>query len=346
MGSDPYASVDNGGYRHGQLNRRNLKGLSKRHGGQFHLTDIFFLMHDGGRLPRQINARFPHQAKILKIAVKPIHPQPQPHIDKNRITGVFCAFHKSFRPVSGPFVAMNPSVFHYPVSGAGESIVDGNHLRLQSCRRRDDFKGASGLIRIVDAQVSPHLISHILNLFCRPALCFRPFRQCERIVERKLRYVRHGVDFSVLRIHQQNGHLIRLLFFHYFLGLLLHVPLYIIIHADMQIIAGHRFHPALSDFPHFHAAGVRGGENPAVDPLQYGIILHFQPDNPLIIASCKSQHPGSQIIKGVIPLKILIHFHPIQIIFPDPVPRLLGHIGFDPLDGTYLFHPLTGLLGR
>lgn len=85
---DARASVDQGGRRCNELDRRDLKRLPKRDGRQLHRSDLIRLVHDRPRLTRQINPSLSQQTKLLKILIVPLRSQPLPDIDQNRIAGI------------------------------------------------------------------------------------------------------------------------------------------------------------------------------------------------------------------------------------------------------------------
>ena len=82
------SSVDHGGCRCDELDRRDLKRLPKRDGRQLHRSDLILLVHDRRRLTRQINPSLSQQTKLLKILIVPLRSQPLPDIDQNRIAGI------------------------------------------------------------------------------------------------------------------------------------------------------------------------------------------------------------------------------------------------------------------
>ena len=85
---DARASVDQGGCRCNELDRRDLKRLPKRDGRQLHRSDLIRLVHDRPRLTRKINPSLSQQTKLLKILIVPLRSQPLSDIDQNRIAGI------------------------------------------------------------------------------------------------------------------------------------------------------------------------------------------------------------------------------------------------------------------
>ena len=88
MRGHPSSSVHDGCRRSDQLQWGDLKRLAKGHGCQFHRPHIFFFMHDGRRLTRQIHPRFAFQAKLDEIMIILLYPKSLSHIDKYRVTGI------------------------------------------------------------------------------------------------------------------------------------------------------------------------------------------------------------------------------------------------------------------
>ena len=163
MRRDLMAAIDQGTHRCRQTDRRDLKGLSKRDRCQFHRTDILFLMHDRPCLSRKIDPSLFEQTELLKIPVKSICPQPLSHFNKNRIAGIHDPLHKRLTSMTGRFMAAYPPVIDNPKSGTAESIFRCYNALFQSCRCRYDLKCRTRLIRVVDAAISPHFVSFILN---------------------------------------------------------------------------------------------------------------------------------------------------------------------------------------
>ena len=250
-------------------------------------------------------------------------------------------------PMPTGLMAADPPVFHNLIPGTVKGILQGDRPFLQPRRRGDDLKGRTGLIGVIDAAVAPHLIQKFLLLGLCPALSLRFFlcffcflRQGEGIIQIKFWGVGHPQDFPVLRIHNDNRDAVRPFLLQKPSGLLLDIGLYIVIQADLQIVSGHRLQPALPRFRQFYSSGVRQGQDFSRRALQDLIILHLQTDNALVVASGKPQHLGCQTSKRIIPFIVLVHLHPGQSVLPDPVPRLLVHVGGNALHGADLLHLL------
>ena len=156
----------------------------------------------------------------------------------------------------------------------------------------------------------------------------------------EFRHIGIGIDLPILGIHQQNGYRLCPFLFHDLFRCLLGVHLDILIQTDVKVISGHRLHPALSQFRDFHAPGVCGGKDLAVNAPQHIFIHDFQSHDSLIVPAGEAQHLGRQIIVGVISFKIFIDFYPVQMVAPYFIPHRLFHIGLYPLNGGNGFHPL------
>ena len=303
-------------------------------------------MHDGSSFPGKVNPGLLEQSKLLEILIVIIHTQPKPHLDKYRVAGVHSALYKVFSPVPCPLMAVDPSVLHDFKSGTGKGILHADHPLGKTCCHGDDLKGGTRLIGIVDGQISPHLVTGILFFLVRHARGVRIRVQSERFIEIKFRYIYICVDFSILRIYEQNGDRICLLFLHNFLCCLLCIHLDIFIQADVQVISCHRFHTAFPQLIDLHSPGIRSGEYFAVYAFQNVVVPYFQPNDALVVSSCKSQYLGGQLIAGVIPFEILIHFDTCKTVFPNPVPHFFLHICLHFFNGRNLLHSFSGSLLR
>ena len=158
------------------------------------------------------------------------------------------------------FMATDFSVIYHNKPGTTEAAFLCNHSFLKSCRSGNNLKGRARFIGIVDTAVSPDSVQYIL-LFFRRNCVGSPLRQRIRIVQIKLRHVYHGVDFSVLRIHNQYTDTVRLFGCHSLHRQLCCVRLNIHIHADTQIISADRFNSAFSCRLHLNAFGICHREN-------------------------------------------------------------------------------------
>ena len=88
MGRDPPAPVYDGGRRRDELDRRDLKGLSKGDGGQLHKSHIFLLVHDRRCLAGEIDPGLSEKPKLFEIMIERIHAKSRANVDKHRVTGV------------------------------------------------------------------------------------------------------------------------------------------------------------------------------------------------------------------------------------------------------------------
>ena len=217
MGRDAVASVDNGGRRCNQLDRRDLEGLAKGYRGQLHKAHVLLFVHDGGCLTRQVDARLSLKAELGEIFIVSIHSQPLAHVNEHRVAGIHGSLEECLRTMSPHLVAPYLPVFHNPEARTGKLVRQLYHAGFQPGRGRDDLKGGARLIGVIDAGVPPHLVQ-LLLLFGRrqvsclgshllEALAAQVLVQGKGVVEVELRYVYHGHQFAVLRIHDNNGHL-------------------------------------------------------------------------------------------------------------------------------------------
>ena len=226
-----FSTVDERRDRRRQADRRDLEGLAECHRRKLNLSDVFLLVHNRRCLARQIDPRLFHQTEIPEVITELFHTEPQPHFNEHRVARVLRALHEVFGSVSRPLVAVDPAVLHDFVAGTEKRIVRRHNALRKSRRHRDDLKGRSRLVRIVDAGIPPHLVQQILNFFFRKSRCI--LLQRERIVEVELRHIDTGIDFSVLRIHKKNRDAVRLFFCHRLFRCLLAVRLDIDIQADL-----------------------------------------------------------------------------------------------------------------
>ena len=218
-------------------------------------------MGDGTRLAGQVDSRLFHQAEFLKIGIKFIHAHPQRHIDKYGIAGIFHPLHKSFAAMAVPVGAVNSPVIHHPVAGTVKGILKRHCPGLQPRGGGDHLEGGARFIGVVDTDVPPHLIQPLLQLFLRKRAFIGAVVEGKGIIQIKFRHIDAGINFSVLRIHNQNRHRFRLFLFHHPQRFLLGVFLDIPVQAHGEIIAGHRFYAALPDLSDFNSPGIGGGEN-------------------------------------------------------------------------------------
>ena len=239
------------------------------------------------------------------------------------------------------FVAADFPVLHHPVSRTAKGILKPYRTRFQTGGRCDCLKCRTRFIGIVNASVPPHLVQRVLAVLIRHRSAVRPGIQGKGVIQVKLRYIYHGKDFPVLRIHQQDSHFIRLLFLHDLFCHLLGVHLDIIVQADLQRIARHRLHPVFRHAVKFHPPGVRRGQDRSVLPFQVLLVLHFQPYDSLIIPSRKAKNLGSKLVIGVVAFEIFIYLHAVKFHITDIVPGLLIHVRLNPLHGGHLLHTLT-----
>ena len=119
---DARASVDQGGRCCNELDRRDLKGLSKGDGGQLHKSHIFLLVHDRCSLSRKIYTCLPHQSEFFKIFIKILCSKPHPYFNKNRITGILHPLYKRLGSMSSRPRTPDPAVFHKLVSRAVNTL--------------------------------------------------------------------------------------------------------------------------------------------------------------------------------------------------------------------------------
>ena len=162
MRCDPPPPIDQRTDCGRQLNWRNLKRLAKSNCCQLHIPHIFHFMHDRSSLSRQIYTCLLQKSKLLEIMIIVFHPKSQTHFNKNRIAGILGTFHKALGTVSCSPCTVNPPVIHQLIPRTEKSVIYGNHASLQTCRHGNDLKGRTGLICIVQAGISPHLVQKIL----------------------------------------------------------------------------------------------------------------------------------------------------------------------------------------
>lgn len=147
--------------------------------------------------------------------------------------------------------------FHNLIPGTVKMVFQRAGPGQQRCGRSKNLKRGSRLISVIDALIPPHLVQCVLFLFfCHQRIIYSRI-QSKRIIQVKFRHIDTGIDFSVLRIHNQYRDVVRLFCFHDLQRFLLRVGLNVIIQADHKIIAGHRLHPLLFGVLDLDASGVR-----------------------------------------------------------------------------------------
>ena len=105
MGRDPPSPVDQGAYGSGKLNGRDLKRLAECHCGQLYISHIFHFVHNGSCFSWKIHACFLFQSKLFEVMIVIFHAKTQAYLDKYRVAGVLCPFHKiASKKVSVPSV--------------------------------------------------------------------------------------------------------------------------------------------------------------------------------------------------------------------------------------------------
>ncbi len=134
-------------------------------------------------------------------------------------------------------------ILYHPVARTAKGILKSYRSRFQTGRRRDRLERRTRLISIVDTAVPPHLVQRILPVLVGHGCIVSAGIQCKRIVQIKFRDIDHGKDLSILRVHQQDSHFVRLLLLHNLFCHLLGIHLDVIVQADLQRIARNRLHP-------------------------------------------------------------------------------------------------------
>ena len=284
--------------------------------------------------------RLVKQSELFKVIIKPVCSDPKSHIDKNRVAGVFYAFHKAFRTVAGCLMAAYPPVLHHNIAGTMEAVLKWDNALLQCGGTCDNLKCRSRFIGIIDAMIPPHLVQ-ILLFFIRFLILTVLLCQHKRLIEIKFRIIHHSKHLTVLRIHNKNTDRIRLFLKVCLLCGLCRKKLNVRIEWQPKIVPGSRFHPLLADIVHLHPACIRRSQNLPVCSLQILIIYRLKSDNSLIIATCKPKNLWRQIIIGIFPFVIFVDFHAIIPICKNTVSGLLIDIAFDLLNGRILLHPLA-----
>ena len=244
-------------------------------------------------------------------------------------------------PMPADLMAPDPPVFHNLIPGTVKVVFQRAGPGQQRCGRSKNLKRGSRLISVIDALIPPHLVQCVLFLFfCHQRSIFSRI-QNKRIIQVKFRHIYAGIDFSILRVHNQYRNIVRLLCFHDLQRLLLRIGLNIIVQADYQIVAGHRLHPLLFGILDLDASGVRQSQDRPRDSLQILVIHDLQSDDSLIVAACESQNLGGQFTIGIVAFEIFIHFYACIMIGTDSIPHFLIHVGLDPFYRTYLLHPVS-----
>ncbi len=269
-------------------------------------------MHDRTRFSRQIDPGLPQKPELFKIVVILLRSYSKSHRYENGIAGIHGRLNEIFRTVSSHFMASDLPVFHDHITRTAKMIVDRNDACRKPRCRRNNLKCRSRFISIVDRIVTPHPVQSVLIFFVGKLFLGRRYffrllhgfsvlfhfrlhlfikigiRQSVRFVQIKFGNIGHGKQFPVLYLHHDNTDAVRLFGLHDLIGQLCGVSLDIDIHTDVQVIAAYRFYPAFTACGKFHPFGIRPGKDHALRSFHILIIDHFQTDNTLIIASCKS----------------------------------------------------------
>ena len=121
---------------------------------------------------------------------------------------------KILPPMSSDFMAADPPVLHDLKARTGKLVIYRCCFGHKSRRRCEYLKCRSRFISVIDTLISPHLIQRILFLLLGHALGTYTRIQSKRIVQIKFRHIDAGIDLSVLRVHNKNGYIVRLLCLH------------------------------------------------------------------------------------------------------------------------------------
>ena len=353
-----FPAVYNRRYRSCKLQRRDLKRLAEGHCGKFHISDRVFLMHDRSRFPGQIHAGLIQKPELFQVIIIAFRADPEPQRDKYRVAGIADSLCEIFRSMSSHLVASYPSVIHNDKARTAEGTLGRHRSRLQSGSRRDNLKGGTRLIGIIDAAVPPHPVQLFLLQFllcllllrrrlpgcfircgrllsgfllCAQRLIFR--RQRIGLIQVKLRHIHHRHDLPVFRVHHDQRYPVGLLCRHNLLCELGGITLDIIVQTDDQVVSRHRLLPSFTGGFYLDSRGIGQGQDHPLLPAQILVIDHFKADDPLIVAARKPEHLGSKSVIGIIPFIVFIHLHPRQIRLPDLVSEFFGHIAAYPLHG-------------
>ena len=322
-----------------KLQRRNLKGLPEAHRCQLHRPDILRLMYNARCLACKVNARFFGKTEFFHIFQKGLRPQSLPDLHKNRVAGILYPLYKAFRPMCARIApAFNLSVPCHIKSAAEKAAFGCHSPLLQTCRGGHNFKRTPRLVCIIDCGLAPHFVQILIFLLLGKAVPFR--RQCfilygKRLIQIKRRVIRHGVNFPILRIQNDENTALCPLRFHRLCNGLLRILLHHHIHRCHQIFPIHRRNPFLFAV-HLIPSGIRQRENLPPLPLQKPVIFCLQADNPLIILPDKANHLRRHARIGIDAPHILVHLYP-RIVRPADGCRRFGvHLCFDAHQGNPL----------
>ena len=217
------SSIDQRTDSNSQLNGRDLKGLSKGNRSQLYLSHIFFLVHDRPGFSRQIHTSFGKQPEFSEVSVISVHSQPKTYLDKHRITGILGSLYKILGTMTCSFGTVDPAILYQDISRAVKPVIHRYYPFFQPCSHCYDLEGRSRFIGIIQAGISPHLIQTFLLLLLCHFSCIPWGIQSKRIIQIKFRYINTGINFSILRIHDQNRNSFCLFFLHYLQRLLLSI---------------------------------------------------------------------------------------------------------------------------
>ena len=204
------ASVDHGSVGRRHLNHGAVIVLAEGVGGQIRGFHIFRRVDQAGRvcLSRQVDACLLSKAENALVLGENIHALHPGNIHHNYVAGLHQSLHHGSRTVahdSGNAVDIVASDRQKTVALERLAAVD-NILLHGSCYRKG-LLGRTWLVRIVDAEITPHLVPclrfglivHGVNLFLAVVAA-----QIVRVVQIVPGAGIHGQDLSCLRIHDNS----------------------------------------------------------------------------------------------------------------------------------------------
>ena len=164
MGRSQIAAVGHGRHRRDLLNGCDLKGLAEGIYRQGNAAEVVLRADDGIALTGQINARCRIVTEGQKIIVEGILPQPLCQLHHGGVAGLLKHLIEGQSTVTALFMAFNrlsPAV-DLKSAGAGEILLQADHVLFQPHGRGDDLEGGAGLIQLRGGFVLPHGVEQIV----------------------------------------------------------------------------------------------------------------------------------------------------------------------------------------
>ena len=139
-----------------ELQHRHVETLSERTGGDFDVTEPFFIIDQSARIrfARMVDAGFLSEIENLLVAAEGLRPDLLSDLDKADVAGTAQSFHRRQRSAGGIHVAVNAVVADGDITGPVLiNIVPVNNTFFDSGCERQGFCSRAGLVGAADAVI-------------------------------------------------------------------------------------------------------------------------------------------------------------------------------------------------